>query len=131
MGETASPAHTSAAVPGLIVLENWAALRWSDGVRIPDLSVFDRLTLCTRNSLYEIVILMPATCEVLIRGGRFFPAFTRAHVAGCSLGGSFLKLHSVHSGFCVEVLPEEGPAIVTTRVRTLVVQSSAVEERVM
>lgn len=119
VGESAFTA--TASVPGIMVLENWSAITWSDGVRIPDLCAFDRLTLCTRNSLYEIVVLTPGTCEVLIRGGRFFPAFARAHVSGCSLGGSFLKLHSVHPGFCMEVVPHGGPAVVTTRVRTLAV----------
>lgn len=130
--DVAETAPTAAAsVPAVMVLQNWSALTWSGGVCIPDLSAFDRLTLCTRNSLYEIVVLTPATCEVIIRGGRFFPTFARVHVAGCSLGGSFLKLHSVHPGFCVEVMPATGPAIVTTRVRSLVVSPCAGAQSVM
>ena len=114
-----------------MVLQNWAALSWHGGVRIPDLSAFDRVTLCTRNSLYEIVVVTPDTGEVLIRGGRFFPAFAPAHIAGCSLGGSFLKLYSVHPGFCLEVVPDNGPVIVTTQVRALTVAACAASPAVM
>ena len=50
------------------------------------------------------VITDPQAAEVLVRGGAYFPEFTRARVAGCSLGGSFLKLRGIYVGFRVELL---------------------------
>jgi hypothetical protein len=126
-----SAAQTASSVPGVTLLKNWAALSWDDGVRISDLDAFDRVKVWTRNSLYEIVVLTPSTCEVLIRGGRFFPTLTRAHVAGCSLGGSFLKLYSVHPGFCLEIVPDTGPVIVTTRVHAFAVSALPAARTVM
>jgi hypothetical protein len=55
----------------------------------------DRLIVRTRNSTYEIVVMVPYVASVMVRGGAFFPDFTPARVAGSSLGGGFLKLHGV------------------------------------
>jgi hypothetical protein len=125
MGDIASPAHAVASIPRSALLQHWSAQSWSDGVRIPDLSAFDRLILHTRNSVYQIIVVAPAACEVLIEGGAFFPAFVRARISGSSLRGSFLKLHSVHRGFCLEVVPQGGAVIITTRVRALTVSPAA------
>ena len=56
----------------------------------------------TANSLYEVIVLSPAAGNILVRGGAFFPVFMPARLAGSSLGGSFLKLRSVHVGFRLE-----------------------------
>ena len=56
---------------------------------------------------------------MLVRGGYFFPEHTRAELAGCSLGGSFLKVKSIHPGFLMELV-RDGQRIVTTRVRDIV-----------
>jgi len=53
-----------------------------------------------------------------VRGGAFFPEFTRVRVAGSSLGGSFLKLHGVYLGFRME-LADGGRMIVTSPVEML------------
>ena len=39
----------------------------------------------TRNSIYEITAIDGFAREILVRGGRFFPEKTRAHLAGSSL----------------------------------------------
>ncbi|PYR04175.1 MAG: hypothetical protein DMG00_24390 [Acidobacteria bacterium] len=70
---------------------------------IAQLSALDRVFVRTRNSLYEIIVSSPASGDVLVRGGEFFPEFTSARVAGATLGGSFLKLRSIHVGFRLEL----------------------------
>jgi hypothetical protein len=105
-------------VAGRALLDRWSGHDWRDGVHICDLQPLDRLTIHTLNSTYEIVIVTPSTAEVVVRGGTFFPAFARVRLAGASLGGSFLKLHSIHVGFRMELLSESQP-IVTSAVQAI------------
>ena len=56
--------------------------------------------------------------ECALRGGAFFPVFTPARLAGSSLGGSFLKLRSVHVGFRLELSTDRG-FIITSPVRSV------------
>jgi hypothetical protein len=90
-------------VPAGALLETWSDHEWSDGVMVDRLSSLDRLMIRTRHSVYEIVIMSPDTADVLVRGGAYFPVFTRARVAGSSLGGSFLKVHGIYVGFRMEL----------------------------
>src|SRR5437764_9975623 len=86
------------------MLDRWADHDWREGTRIGDLLPLDRLTVRTLNSTYELVVVTPGNAEVAVRGGAYFPSFARVHVAGSSLGGSFLKLHSIHVGFRMELV---------------------------
>lgn len=104
-------------VPSSGLLSSWSTRDWSDGIHVADLTPLERLIVRTANSTYEIVVLCPATGRVLVRGGAFFPVFMPAHLAGSSLGGSFLKLRSVHVGFRLELNTERG-FIITSSVRT-------------
>jgi hypothetical protein len=122
-------ARRSACVPVSAELNSWTTHDWRDGVLVSDLAVHDRVTVRTLNSTYEIIVMEPQTAEVLVRGGRFFPQFTPARVAGSSLGGSFLKLHGVYAGFQLELVTDVLP-VITTRMRTVVVTASR-DERVM
>lgn len=99
-------------------LESWSGHDWADGVQVDELPPLEQLVVETRNNTYEITVLDPQNGEVMVRGGRFFPQPTRAWVAGCSLGGSFLKLRGIYVGFCLE-LSRNGETIVTTRVRAI------------
>jgi hypothetical protein len=99
-------------VPASAVLTTWNAHEWRDGVHVEQLNALDRLLVRTQNNLYEIVITSPATGEVLVRGGQFFPEFTAVRLAGSTLGGSFLKMRSVHTGFRIEF--SVGPGVVVT-----------------
>ena len=99
-------------------LDRWTALDWSNGVLLPQLTTHDRVLVRTRNSTYELIVTVPHTASVLVRGGTFFPSFTPAQLAGSSLGGGFLKLHGVYPGFQMELITEELP-IITTRVRSV------------
>jgi len=113
-------------VPVSGVLSAWSAHDWRGGVQVDDLSALERLIVKTENSTYEIVLVSPATADVLVRGGAFFPVFTPARLAGSSLGGSFLKLRSVHVGFRLELSTERG-FIITSAVRRVAVAPVATD----
>ena len=100
------------------MLKTWAAHDWRDGVRVDELASLDRLVVLTENSTYHIIIVSPATADVLVRGGTYFPVFTPVRLAGSSLGGSFLKLRSVHAGFRLEFSTASG-FIITSTVQTV------------
>ena len=112
-----STAETTA-VPAAAVLTAWNSHSWEDGLHIEQLVALDRLTVLTLHSTYEIVVVTPATGEILVRGGEFFPQFTAARLAGSTLGGSFLKMRSVHVGFRIEFAVGRG-VIVTSPVRSI------------
>jgi hypothetical protein len=108
-----SPAPVLAAT-----LDAWTTHDWSHGVLLPHLAPHDRLIVRTRNSTYEMIVMVPHTASVMIRGGTFFPTFTAACVAGSSMGGGFLKLRGVYTGFQMELVTDDLP-IITTRVRSV------------
>ncbi|HJZ75093.1 MAG TPA: hypothetical protein VKE51_25340 [Vicinamibacterales bacterium] len=106
-------------MPASRVLSAWSAHDWRDGIHVGDLAALEALVVTTENSTYEIVLLASDTARVLVRGGAFFPVFTPARLAGSSLGGAFLKLHSIHVGFRLEFGTENG-FIITSPVRSVV-----------
>lgn len=109
---------TTTHLPAACDLDTWTAMPWFDGLQLDSLQPLDTLEVRTKNTVYEITV-MDATCgDVLVRGGTFFPIYTRARLAGASLAGSFLKLFGIYVGFSMEIHTDEGP-IVTTRVREI------------
>ena len=98
-------------------IDRWTAHDWRHGVFLRDLKPHDRVIVRTRNSVYEIIVIVPETASVLVRGGMFFPDFTPARVAGSSLGGGLLKMHGVYTGFHMELLADR--CILTTPVQTV------------
>ena len=112
------------------MLSAWQHHQWSEGVSVDQLSPLDRLIVRTRHSTYEIVATEAGSADVLVRGGSFFPEFTPARLAGASLGGSFLKLRSVHVGFAMEFALEKR-AIVTSPVRSISVAAARTRPDVM
>jgi hypothetical protein len=100
------------------VLSSWSDHDWSNGIQVNDLTALERLIVRTENSTYEIVVLSPSAGSVLVRGGVYFPVLMPARLAGSSLGGSFLKLRSVHVGFRLEFNTERG-FIITSPVRVI------------
>lgn len=121
-GHTPRPDDTAtqvaARLPRAAQLDAWSHADWSKGWALADLPPLQVLDVRTRNSWYEIVVVAGATGDVLVRGGRFFPERRSAHLAGSSMGGCFLKLRSIHIGFCLE-LHAEGQVIVTSPVEQL------------
>jgi hypothetical protein len=105
-------------VPTVAVLDTWANFNWTDGCQVDELEAFQPLTIVTRNHVYEMVVLEGASGLVRIRGGQFFPEWRQVHLAGCSLGGSFLKLRGIYAGFGMEV-HVAGEVVVTSAVQRL------------
>ena len=101
-------------------LDAWTSHDWQSGVQIENANALDAFVVRTANSTYEITVLSPATGDILVRGGAFFPVVTKARLAGASLGGSFLKRHGIYVGFRLEFVSDQTP-IVTTPVQTITV----------
>jgi hypothetical protein len=99
-------------------LDMWTAHDWSQGVLLPQLAPHDRVIVRTRNSTYELIVTVPHTASILVRGGTFFPNFTPARLAGSSMGGGCLKLYGVYAGFQMELVTEHLP-LITTQVRLI------------
>jgi hypothetical protein len=112
------------AVPASAVLSSWQTYPWRDGIQVDQLMALDRVTVRTRHSVYEIIVVSSASADILVRGGEFFPEFTRARLAGCTLGGSFLKLRSIYIGFHMEFALGDG-VIITSPVRTIDLETPA------
>jgi hypothetical protein len=102
------------------LLDTWSSHDWTEGVQLETMQDMETLTVRTENSTYEITVISGRTGEILIRGGRFFPEFTPARLAGSSLGGSFLKLRGVYVGFSLEIHFEKR-LIITSRVRKIAI----------
>jgi hypothetical protein len=119
-----------AKVPSSALLRAWQEHPWVDGVSVDQLAPLDRLIVNTLHSTYEVVATAAGSADVLVRGGSFFPEFTSARLSGCSLGGSFLKLRSVHLGFCIE-FAQGTRVIVTSPVRDISIAHSRTNADVM
>ncbi len=100
------------------LLDTWSGHHWQDGIQVETLDDLTNLKVVTENSTYELTIICAHTGEILVRGGRFFPEFTQARLAGSSMGGSFLKVRGIYVGFHME-LHAENRSIVTSRVRSI------------
>ena len=105
-------------VAAAALLDTWSAHAWDNGIQLDSLDEMDRLVVITHNSTYEITAISPRSNEILVRGGRYFPEFTPARLAGSSLGGSFLKMGGIYVDFSMEI-NANGQVIITSRVRTI------------
>jgi hypothetical protein len=116
--------------PSEAILSNWVEFDWdrTDGVQVDRCDDLDRLIVRTHNSVYELIVQSAAGGSVYVRGGRFFPQFTEAELAGSSLGGSFLKLRGIYVGLRMELFVD-GETIITSPVTSISVASvSGLEE---
>ena len=111
-------------------LDWWSEHAWSEGLQIDRMENLESLCIRTENSTYEITVLSKETGKILVRGGRFFPEWTRAHLSGSSLGGSFLKLLGIYLGFNME-FHHGRQRIVTSRVRSIEFVSNPVPSRIV
>jgi hypothetical protein len=110
--------HKTSVYPAGQILDTWTNHDWLNGLQIESLDDFSQVHVRTRNTLYEITVISGFQREIVVRGGRFFPEKTRAHLAGSSLGGGFLKLGGIYVGFSLEILyPKD--TIITTRIRSI------------
>ena len=115
MGETMKCARGA-------LLETWSGHHWRDGIQIETLHDLTKLSVQTENNRYDITVISAYGGEILVRGGKFFPEYTPARLAGSSLGGSFLKVRGIYTGFNMELF-SDGRTIITSRVQTIAVES--------
>lgn len=94
------------------------------------LAACDRLTVLTRQSTYEIVVVAPAEGKVLVRGGQFFRDFTPVRLTGATLGGSFVKVRTVHIGFRMEFDTGRG-CVLTSPAKTIALAASCPQPQVL
>ena len=106
-------------------LDAWTRRVWQGGLQLEQMRELDELAIRTRNSVYRIVIVAAGSGDVLVQGGRFFPEPARARVAGCSMGGAFLKRGGVYVGFRLEI-HRGADRIVTSDVRSIEIVSTHV-----
>jgi hypothetical protein len=100
------------------LLDTWSSHSWTEGVQLETMQDMESLSVRTENSIYEITVICGRSGDILVRGGRFFPEFTAARLAGSSLGGSFLKLRGIYLGFNLEIHFDKR-LIITSRVRQI------------
>ena len=89
-------------VPAAALLSTWESHAWDGAVLVDRLAPLDRLVVRTHHSVYDILVSSPATGDVLVRGGAYFPEFTAARLSGSTLGGSFVKVRAISAGFRLE-----------------------------
>jgi hypothetical protein len=106
-------------------LEGFAdSVRRTPGVDLGELPPISHLVVRTENTLYRIVVVSPGASEILVEGGRFFPAFMRARLDGSSFGGALLKVAWLGVGLRMEICCN-GQRIVTSPVRSFEIQPEA------
>jgi hypothetical protein len=100
-------------------LDVWLALDWSHSIHLGTLEEFQQVQVCTLNTLYELIVINHRG-DVRVRGGRYFPEWTAARLAGCTAGGSFLKRLTINLGLQME-FEVDCRRIITSPVRTITV----------
>ena len=104
-------------------LDEWVARDWSQSVHVGSLEEFQQIHVCTRNTLYELIVLNRCG-DVRVRGGRYFPDWTAARFAGSTAGGSFLKRLALTLGLQME-FELDHRRIITSPVRTVTILQKA------
>ena len=107
-------------IPAAAILDTWAKDAWNNGIQIDRMEDMQKIAVQTANSLYEIIIIGGHQGDILVRGGKFFPELTPAHLAGATMGGSFCKMRGMYVGFCME-LSANRQRIITSPVETIAV----------
>jgi hypothetical protein len=103
------PEQHAAATAGIwrelaTTIHGWLG-RASDGaIDLGGCEPLERITVKTRRSVYELIVLAGRAGEVLVRGGRFFPEFREAILSGSTVGGNALKPRSLGVGLCMEFI---------------------------
>jgi hypothetical protein len=105
-------------------LDAWLARDWSQGVHLAALDEFQQLHICTQNTLYEIIVINHCG-DVRVRGGRYFPDWTAARLAGSTAGGSCLRRLGINLGLQLE-FEVDRRRIITSPVRTIAVLQNTI-----
>ncbi len=104
-------------------LDAWLARDWSQGVHLATLDEFQQLHICTQNTLYEIIVINHCG-DVRVRGGRYFPDWTAARLAGSTAGGSCLRRLGINLGLQME-FELDRRRIITSPVKTIALLQNA------
>jgi len=118
---------SSVAVPRGAILDTWFNDPWKNGVQIDNIADMQRIHVRTIYSLYEITVIDGHGGDIMVRGGKFFPELTEAHLAGATLGGSFCKMRGIYCGFKMEIC-RNGQRIITSDVQTITVFADRLDE---
>ena len=115
---------TTSFYPSSANLSNWSERDWSraNGVQLETLEHMQQVIVRTYNSVYEIFVRGGSPGSIFVRGGRFFQKFTEAHLAGSSLGGSFLKQYGIYVGLRLE-FNVDGETVITSPIFSISVSS--------
>ena len=106
-----------------VCLAEHRALRDSSAaVHLDQLSAFDMVTVTTRTSVYEIIVLQGQSGDVLVRGGSQFPEFCQVRFVGSTAGGSALKLLTIDVDLQMEFRVSRSIVVTTSTVQTVCVR---------
>lgn len=112
---------SGAGAPSLAValpFEDLATSPPDDAIQLDTCPEFQWIVVRTRRSVYDIIVLSGDAGEVMVRGGRFFPEFRRAIIAGSTFGGSAVRAGSICAGCHLE-LEVAGKSFVTSRIEAV------------
>ena len=109
---------TSADVFVALPLDSCAARPSDDAIQLDSCRRFEEIVVRTRYSVYELVVLSGDNGDVLVRGGRAFPEFRPARLAGSTSGGRALKVGSIDVGLHME-LHADGESFVTSTIQAI------------
>jgi hypothetical protein len=93
-----SPTDSLVGIP----IENWPVTR-AKSIALDSCEPLETVNVKTRQSAYEMIVVSGSNGEVLLRGGRHFPEFRRAVLAGATAGGSALRLRTIEVGLRMEL----------------------------
>ena len=99
-------------------LEDQATPQPDEAIQLDSCDAFQWIIVRTRRSVYEIFVLCGEAGEVMVRGGRYFPEFRHATIAGSTFGGCAVRVGSICPG-CYMELEVDGKSFVTSRIETV------------
>ena len=112
-----------------ITLDAWTGCAWAQrGLQLDALETLQVLRVRTRNSNYDLAVAGDGPGDVLVRGGRYFPDWTRVQLAGASLGRGCLKRHGIYAGFRMEFY-WCGRRVVTSPVHSILTERAPLLDR--
>ena len=91
------------------------------GVALQSLGAGTRLTVNTRNTRYQVVILDPVTRQVTVSGGLTLRKGIQGRLEGATAGGSVVRLGWIGVGLRME-LSTDDRRITTSAVRTVTIE---------
>ena len=112
-----------------ITLDSWTDFAWAQrGLQLAALQPLQVLRVRTRNTTYDLAPAGDNPGDVLVRGGKFFPDWTRVQLAGASLGRGCLKRHGIYAGFRMEFY-SAGQRVVTSAVQSILTERTPLLDR--